>query len=156
MFSPSSVGGSKSAEGGGGSKSTNGFGSGGVHIRWRIWTGGSKSRGVQIRLDTGVELRVLKNGLFCVHVRAGWYTTIFRVSFRGLGFRCVDLAQKISARSKRASNTGSYVFTSFFICILFSFLHYHLCMFFLFPARSPRFGNRMWKDNIVSKKPYHL
>ena len=61
----------------------------------------------------GVELRDLKNGLSCVHVRVSWYTAIFRVSLRGLGFRYVDLAQKISARSKRASDTGSYVLFNF-------------------------------------------
>ena len=61
----------------------------------------------------GAELRDLKNGLSGVHMRASCYTAIFRVSSRGLGFRCVDLAQKISARSKRASDTGSYVLFNF-------------------------------------------
>ena len=32
---------------------------GGVHIRWRIWTGGPNPRGVQIRCDTGGSFKQL-------------------------------------------------------------------------------------------------
>ena len=39
-------------------------------------------------------------GLY-VHLRASWYTALFRVSLLGVGLRCVGLAQKISARCKR-------------------------------------------------------
>ena len=70
-----------------------------------------------------------------MHVRASCYTTLFRVSLSGVGFRCVGLAQKISVCCKRASNMGSYVFSLFFFLILFSFLYYHICMFFLLPQR---------------------
>ena len=49
----------------------------------------------------------------------------FEFPFRGVGFRCVGLAQRISARCKSASNTGSNVFSQMFICI-----------FILFRARS--------------------
>ena len=49
MFSLSFVKGSKSAEGGPYPPADLDRG---VHIRLRIWTGGSKSRGVQIRWDT--------------------------------------------------------------------------------------------------------
>ena len=55
-------------------------------------------------------------------MRANCYATLFRVLLRGVGFRCVSLAQNISARCKRASNTGSYVFSFFFICIFIVFL----------------------------------
>ena len=37
----------------------------------------------------------------CVHLRASWYTALFRVSLLGVGLRCVGLAQKISTRCKR-------------------------------------------------------
>ena len=46
------------------------------------------------------------HGLSCVHVRASSYTALFRVSLRGVGHKCVGLAQKISARC----NTGFYVY----------------------------------------------
>ena len=82
------------------------------------------------------------HGLSCVHVRASSYRTLFRVSLGGVGLRCVGLAEKISARC----NTGSYVFSFFFIhslpCIIT-----HLC-FFIPSARSLRFGSRLWKVNI--------
>ena len=60
------------------------------------------------------------------------------VSLCGVRFRCVGLAQKISARRKRTRNTGSYVFSLFFICIFIflpalSYMH----VFFLFPQRVP-------------------
>ena len=73
------------------------------------------------------------HGLSCVHARASSYTALFRVSKRVVGLRCVGLAQKMSARC----NTGSYVFSFFFICFLFSSLHYYVCMFFSFPQRAP-------------------
>ena len=57
-------------------------------------------------------------------------TSTYRVSFRGVRFRCVGLAQKISARCKSASNTGSYVFPFYLFLFLFSFLHSHICTFF--------------------------
>ena len=70
------------------------------------------------------------HGLSCVHVRASSYTGLFRVSLAGVGLMCVGLVQKISA----CCNTGSYVFSFFFICFFsFSCLHYHTFMFFLFP-----------------------
>ena len=48
------------------------------------------------------------------------------------GLRSVSLAQKISARC----NTGSYVFSFFFICIFIIFFALlHIC--FLFPQRVP-------------------
>ena len=86
------------------------------------------------------------HGLSCVHVRASSYTGLFRVSLGGVGLRCVGLAQKISARC----NTGSYVFSFFFICIFILFLALsHLHVFFLIPsARSLRFGRRLWKVSI--------
>ena len=72
------------------------------------------------------------HGLSCVHVRASSYTALFRVSLGGVGLRCVSLAQKISARC----NTGSYVFSFFFICIFIIFFALlHIC--FLFPQRVP-------------------
>ena len=60
-------------------------------------------------------------GAWCV-VRGAWCVV--------RGFGCVGLAPEISARCKRASNTGSYVFSFFFLCILISFMYYHICMFF--------------------------
>ena len=59
--------------------------------------------------------------LSCVRVRASWYTAPFLVLLCGVGPRCVGLARKISAHC----NTGSYVFSFFFIFI-----------FILFPALS--------------------
>ena len=64
------------------------------------------------------------HGLSCVHVRASSYRTLFRVSLGGVGLRCVGLAEKISARC----NTGSYVFSFFFIHSL-PFIITHLCFF---------------------------
>ena len=37
----------------------------------------------------------------CTHVRASWYTALFRVSLPCVGLRCIGLAQKISAHCKR-------------------------------------------------------
>ena len=73
------------------------------------------------------------HGLSCVHVRASSYTALFRVSLGGVGLRCVGLAQKISARC----NTGSYVFSFFFICIFILFLALLHIFIFLFPQRVP-------------------
>ena len=73
------------------------------------------------------------HGLSCVHVRASSYTGLFRVSLAGVGLMCVGLVQKISARC----NTGSYVFSLFFICIfilLLALSHIHV---FLFPQHVP-------------------
>ena len=67
-----------------------------------------------------------------MHVRASSYTGLFRVSLGGVGLRCVGLAQKISARC----NTGSYVFSFFFICIFILFLALSH-MYVLFPQRVP-------------------
>ena len=64
-------------------------------------------------------------------------TNTHRVSLRGVGFRCVGLAQKISARCKSASNTGSYVFSFFFICVFILFLAFSYMHAFLFPQRVP-------------------
>ena len=92
---------------------------------------------------------VERHGLSCVHVRASWYTLLFRVSLLGVGLRCVGLAQKISARCKRASNTGSYLFSFFFICIFIQPLALSYMYAFLMPsARSLRFGSGPWKVNI--------
>ena len=85
------------------------------------------------------------HGLSCVHVRASSYTALFRVSLRGVGHKCVGLAQKISARC----NTGFYVFSFFFICIFILLLALsHMYVFFNPSARSLRFGSRLWKVNI--------
>ena len=85
------------------------------------------------------------HGLSCVHVRASSYTALFRVSLRGVGLRCVGLAQKISARC----STGSNVFSFFFICIFILFLALsHMYLFFIPSARSLRFESRLWKVNI--------
>ena len=73
------------------------------------------------------------HGLSCVHVRASSYTGLFRVSLGGVGLRCVGLAQKISARC----NTGSYVFSFFFICIFILLLALSHIYVFLFPQRVP-------------------
>ena len=92
---------------------------------------------------------VERHGLSCVHVRASWYTLLFRVSLLGVGLRCLDLAQKISARCKRASNTGSYLFSFFFICIFIHLLALSYMNAFLMPsARSLGFGSGPWKVNI--------
>ena len=85
-------------------------------------------------------------GFYRVHVRASWYKALFPVSLCCVGFRCIGLAQKISARCKRPNNTGSYVFFFFFIFVFFLALSY---MYVLIPSvRSLRFGSRIWKVNI--------
>ena len=85
------------------------------------------------------------HGLSCVHVRASSYTGLFRVSLGGVGLRCVGLAQKISARG----NTGSYVFSFFFICIFILFRALlRIYVFFIPSARSLRFESRLWKLDI--------
>ena len=73
------------------------------------------------------------HGLSWVHVRASSYTALFRVSLGRVGLRCVGLAQKISARC----NTGSYVFSFFFICIFILFLALLHIYIFSFPQRVP-------------------
>ena len=91
------------------------------------------------------------HGLSCVRVRASSYTALFRVSLRGVGVRCVGLAQKISAHC----NTGSYVLSFFFICIFILFLALsHMYVFFIPSARSLRFGSRLWKVNV--EQNWHL
>ena len=88
------------------------------------------------------------HGLSCVYVRGSWYTALSRVSLSGVGLRCVGLAQKIFARCKRASNTGSYGFFFSLICIfILSLTLSHLYVFFY----SLRFGSRLWKVNIDQK-----
>ena len=72
-------------------------------------------------------------GLSWVHVRASSCAALFRVSLGRVGPRCVGLAQKISARC----NTGSYVFSFFFICIFILFLASLHIYLFLFPQRVP-------------------
>ena len=68
---------------------------------------------------------------------------LFRVSLRGVGFRCVGLAQKMFARCQSASNTGTYLFSfSLFVFFLFLALS-HMNVFFIPLARSPRFGSRL-------------
>ena len=73
------------------------------------------------------------HGLSCVHVRASSNTALFQVSLGGVGLRCVGLAQKISARC----NTGSYVFSFFFICIFILLLALSHIYVFLFPQHVP-------------------
>ena len=71
------------------------------------------------------------HGPSCVCVQGIWYTALFRVSLRGVGLRYVGLAQKISARCKRASNTGSYGFSFSLICIfILSLALSHMYVFF--------------------------
>ena len=85
------------------------------------------------------------HGLSCVHVRASSYTGLFWVSLAGVGLMCVGLVQNISARC----NTGSYVFSFFFISIFILLLPLsHIYVFFIPSARSLRFGSRPWKVNI--------
>ena len=71
-----------------------------------------------------------------------WYTAPFLVFFflRGVGPRCVGLARKILAHC----NTGSYVFSFFFIFIfiLFPALS-HMYVILIPPAPSLRFGSRL-------------
>ena len=66
-------------------------------------------------------------------MRASSYTGLFRVSLAGVGLMCVGLVQKISARC----NTGSYVFSFFFICIFILLLALSHIYVFLFPQRVP-------------------
>ena len=79
-------------------------------------------------------------GLSCVHVRASWYTALFRVFLRGVRPRCVGLTRKISAHC----NTGSYVFSFFFIFIFILFLALsHMYVILIPSVRSLRFGSRL-------------
>ena len=83
-------------------------------------------------------------GFSPMHVRASCYTALCRVSLRGVGLRCVGLAQNISARC----NTGSYVFSFFFICIFILFLALsHLHVFFNPLSAFPQ----IWKKAIKSQ-----
>ena len=66
-------------------------------------------------------------------MRTGSYTGLFQVSLGGVGLRCVGLAQKISARC----NTGSYVFSFFFISIFILLLALSHIYVFLFPQCVP-------------------
>ena len=92
------------------------------------------------------------HGPSCVYVWGSWYIALSLVSLSGVGLRCVGLAQKISARCKRASNTGSYGFFFFLICIfILSLALSHMYVFFIPSARSLRFGSRLWKVNIDQK-----
>ena len=68
-----------------------------------------------------------------LRARASWYAALSRVSLRGVGLRCVGLAQKISAQRKRASNTGSHIFSFFFICTFILFLASSYMYVFVFP-----------------------
>ena len=92
------------------------------------------------------------HGLSCVYVRGSWYIALSLVSLSGVGHWCVGLAQKISARCKRESNTGSYGFFFSIICIfILSLALSHMYVFFIPSARSLRFGSRLWKVNIDQK-----
>ena len=73
------------------------------------------------------------HGLSCVHVWASWYTALFQISLRGVGLKCVGLAQKISARC----NTSSYVFSFSFIWIFILLLALSHIYVFLFPQCVP-------------------
>ena len=87
------------------------------------------------------------HGLSSVQVRASWQAALFRVLLRGVGFRCVGLTQNISARCKRASHTGSYVYL-YFNCLSCNIIDVCFCFHSLSLARSLRFGSRLWKVNI--------
>ena len=81
-----------------------------------------------------------------VYVRGIWYTALFRVSLRGVGLRCVGLAQKIYLHAAKGQATwGSYGFPFSLICIfILSLALSHMYVFFLIPsARSLRFGSRL-------------
>ena len=67
-------------------------------------------------------------------MRTSSYTALFQVSLRGVGHKCVGLAQKIYLR---AATRVSIFFPFPLLVFLFSSLHYHTCMFFLFPQRVP-------------------
>ena len=69
-------------------------------------------------------------GFSCVHVHIQ-HSFEFLCMLSGLGW--VGLAQKISARC----NTGSYVFSFFFICIFILLLALSHIYVFLFPQRVP-------------------
>ena len=85
------------------------------------------------------------HGLSCVHVRVSWYTAPFLIFLRGVRPRCIGLARKISA----PCNTGSYVFSFFFILIFILLLAIsHMYVILIPSARSLRFGSRLWKVNI--------
>ena len=92
------------------------------------------------------------HGPSCVCVRGIWYTALFRVSLRGVGLRYVGLAQKISARCKRASNTGSYGFPFSLICIfILSCIITHVCFFLILSAPTSDLESRLRKVNIDQK-----
>ena len=85
------------------------------------------------------------HGLSCVHVRVSRYTAPFLIFLRGVRPRCVGLARKISA----PCNTGSYVFSFFFILIFILVLAIsHMYVILIPSARSLRFGSRLWKVNV--------
>ena len=80
-------------------------------------------------------------------MRASLNTALFQVSLGGVGLRCVGLAQKIPARC----NTGSYVFSFFFICIFILFralLHIYV---FLFPQRVPSDLKVGYENSILTR-----
>ena len=87
------------------------------------------------------------HGLSCVHVRASSYTALLRVSLRGVGLGCVGLAQRMSARY----NTGSYVFSFFFICFFILFLALSHTYVFLFPQRVPSDLEVGYEKSILSR-----
>ena len=93
------------------------------------------------------------HGPSCVCVRGIWYTALFRVSLRGVRLRCVGLAQKISVRCKRASNTGSCGFSFSLICIfiLSLALSYMYVFFLILSAPTSDLESRLWKVNIDQK-----
>ena len=93
------------------------------------------------------------HGPSCVCVRGIWYTALFRVSLRGVGLRCVGLAQKMSARCKRASNTGScgFSFSLIFIFILSLALSHMYVFFLILSAPTSDLESRLWKVNIDQK-----
>ena len=95
-------------------------------------------------------------GPSCVCVQGIWYTALFRVSLRGVGLRYVGLAQKISARCKRASNRGSYGFLWFFFFLNLHFYSLsciitHVCFFLIISAPTSDLESRLWKVNIDQK-----
>ena len=65
--------------------------------------------------------------------------------------RCVGLAQKISARCKSASNTGSYVFSFSFICIFILFLVLLYMYVFLLPQGIPSDLEVCYEKSILTR-----
>ena len=70
------------------------------------------------------------HGLSCVHVRASWY------EFHCVVCRCGWLKRYLHAAKVQATRVPMLSPFSLFVFVS-SFLHYHICMFFLFPLCIP-------------------